>query len=383
MKTLTLLGSTGSIGVSTLDVVDTYPEKFKVEVLTAGANLELFIQQCQKFKPRFAAMNEVSHEKALKQALPDCEVVCGEQAVIDAAKIDTDWTMSAIVGAAGLKPTLEAIKRGTIVALSNKESIVCAGHVMMEAVRKHGAKLLPVDSEHNALFQLFEAGRKDVEKVFITASGGPFRTWSIEEMKKVTPAQAIAHPNWSMGAKNSIDSATLMNKGLELIEAAILFDLKPSELDALIHPQSLFHGLIAYKDGSHLAQFGATDMRLPIAHTLGWPERIVPRVKPLSLIEALASSHFEAVDHARFPSLRLAQEALHEGQNAPTLLNAANEIAVGAFLQEKIGFLDIYKVVEEALAKTVREEISDIDDVFENDALARRTALDIVAKISR
>lgn len=378
MKTLTILGSTGSIGTSTLDVVDTHPDKYKVNVLTAGSNLDLFIEQCLKFKPQLAAMRDESQYEALKNALPDIEVACGEQAIIDAAKIDTDWTMSAIVGAAGLRPTLEAIKRGTQIALSNKESIVCAGAVMMEAVKKYGATLLPVDSEHNALFQLFEAGTKDIEKVIITASGGPFRTWSLDEMKAVTPAQAVAHPNWTMGAKNSIDSATLMNKGLELIEASVLFNLSADQLGAIIHPQSLFHGLIAYKDGSHLAQFGATDMRLPISHSLGWPERVATRVEPISLVDALTSCHFEEVDRERFPSLKLAEDVLKEGGNAPTILNAANEVAVEAFISEKIGFLGMYKVVHEVLSQMSSAHITSLDDVFDVDQAARRTALDMI-----
>ncbi len=348
--------------------------------ITAGDNVALLAEQARQFRPKRAVIANPSLYNELKEALQGTgvEVAAGEDAVLEAAAMSSDIVMSAIVGAAGLKPTLAAIRAGGTVALANKECLVCAGQLMMKEVRAHNATLIPVDSEHNAIFQLFDFDHPEfVETVTITASGGPFRTWTTEQMKHATPEQAIKHPNWNMGAKISVDSATMMNKGLELIEAAALFPLKPEQLDVLIHPQSVLHCLVRMVDGSVLAQMSLPDMCTPIAYALAWPERMEAPVGRLDLA-AIGSLQFEAPDLERFPALRLAREALAEGGNAPTVLNAANEIAVGRFLKKDIGFLDIVKIVEKTLASIENAPLETIDDVLACDARARRFAEDII-----
>jgi 1-deoxy-D-xylulose-5-phosphate reductoisomerase len=313
---------------------------------------------------------------ALRQALAgtDIDTAAGPEAVVEAAALPAEWTMAAITGAAGLAPTLAAISRGAVVALANKEALVCAGEVMLRAVSDAGATLLPVDSEHNAIFQALEHTNRDaVEKIVLTASGGPFRTASLDEMAKATPDMARKHPVWNMGAKISIDSATLMNKGLELIEAARLFALKEPEIGVLVHPQSVIHGLVFYRDGSVLAQLGSPDMRIPIAHTLAWPGRMATPSKRLDLA-SLGRLDFTEPDTVRFPALRLARDALSAGGGAPAILNAANEIAVEAFLQRRIGFLDIAGTVAEVLDAMGSQPANTLDEVVALDAAARRAA---------
>jgi 1-deoxy-D-xylulose-5-phosphate reductoisomerase len=305
---------------------------------------------------------------------------CGPDAVVEAAGLDADWTLASITGAAGLPSTLAAIRRGGAVALANKEALVCAGEVMLRAVRQHGATLLPVDSEHNAIFQAMADGNRDaVEKIVLTASGGPFRTASLEEMRSAAPEAALRHPVWSMGAKISIDSATMMNKGLELIEAARLFDMTSAEIDVLVHPQSVVHGMVCYRDGSVLAQLGSPDMRVPIAHTLAWPRRIATCAPRLDLA-AIGRLEFTAPDTERFPALRLARDALCAGGAAPTILSAANEIAVAAFLERQIGFLDIAAVVSLVLEEMGTLAADSLDAVIDLDARARVAATRFCAR---
>ncbi|MBY0407118.1 MAG: 1-deoxy-D-xylulose-5-phosphate reductoisomerase, partial [Rickettsiales bacterium] len=328
------------------------------------------------FRPERAVITNPAHFSALKEGLSGTgvEAAAGADAVLEAAGMPADIVMSAIVGAAGLSPTLAAIRSGATIALANKECLVCAGQLMTQEVDKHGAKLIPVDSEHSAIYQVFDARTADaVERVTITASGGPFRAFTLEQMKDVTPAQAVKHPNWNMGAKISVDSATLMNKGLELIEAFYLFPLRAEQFAAIIHPQSIVHCLVEMVDGSVLAQLCLPDMRTPIAYALGWPERIAAPVEKLDLAR-IGSLQFEAPDVARFPALRLARQAMNAGGNAPTVLNAANEIAVGRFLKGDIGFLDIVGVVEKALSRIPYTSLTSLDAVLETDARARQIA---------
>jgi len=375
-KSVTLLGATGTIGQNTLKILDAHPGMFELTALTAGENVTLLSEQARKFRPKRAVIAKAELYGALKDALSGTgiEAAAGEDAVLEAAALPTDIVMSAIVGAAGLKPTLAAIRAGTTIALANKECLVCAGPLMNREVQKYGARLIPVDSEHSAIFQLFDTHRPEgIKNVTITASGGPFRTWTTEQMREVTPAQAIKHPNWNMGAKISVDSATLMNKGLELIEAFYLFPLKAEQLNVLIHPQSIVHCLIQMIDGSVLAQMSLPDMCTPIAYALSWPARIEAPVATLDLA-AIGTLQFEAPDATRFPALRLAREALTTGGNAPTILNAANEIAVARFLRGQSGFLDIARIVEATLEKIDTQPLETIDDVLACDATARRIA---------
>jgi 1-deoxy-D-xylulose-5-phosphate reductoisomerase len=312
----------------------------------------------------------------LKEALAGTgiEAAAGRAAVIEAATRPADWVMASIVGAAGLEPTLAAVRRGAMIGLANKETLVCAGDLMMAEVARHGAVMLPVDSEHSAIFQVFDPAQIDaVEKIILTASGGPFRTRSYEEMRSMTPEQAVAHPNWSMGAKISVDSASMMNKGLELIEAHHLFRLPETQIDILVHPQSIIHSMVAYRDGSVLAQLGSPDMRTPIAYALGWPKRIAAPADRLDFAK-MRDLTFESPDPVRFPALRLAREALRTGGQAPTILNAANEIAVAAFLDRKIAFTDIAAVVESVLSEMGTRALSSIADVLETDLSARQVA---------
>ncbi len=379
-RTVSVLGSTGSVGTQTIELLLAEPERFRTRALVAGRNAALLARQAVALRAELAVVADEASYAALRDALSGTgiEIAAGQEAVVAAAAADADWTMAAITGAAGLAPTLAAVRRGAFIGLANKEALVCAGDVMLRAVREAGATLLPVDSEHNAIFQsLADGNRAALEKIVLTASGGPFRTASLEEMEHATPAKALKHPVWSMGAKISIDSATMMNKGLELIEAARLFDLDETEIDVLVHPQSIIHGMVCYKDGSVLAQLGSPDMRIPIAHTLAWPKRMTTASPRLDLA-AVGRLEFTAPDLVRFPSLRLAREVLQNGGGAPTILNAANEIAVEAFLANRIGFLDISRTVERTLACLGTPKPESIEDVVALDALARRTAVDLL-----
>jgi 1-deoxy-D-xylulose-5-phosphate reductoisomerase len=379
-RTVTILGSTGSIGTQTIDLLMAEPERFQVRALVAGRNAKLLAEQAIALRARVAVVADTTAYAALKEALAGTgiEAAAGHDAVVAAAAMDADWTMAAITGAAGLAPTLAAIERGAYVALANKEALVCAGDVMLRAVAAAGATLLPVDSEHNAIFQsMADGNRGAIEKIVLTASGGPFRTASTDVMERATPEAALRHPTWTMGAKISIDSATMMNKGLELIEAARLFDLHETEIDVLVHPQSVIHGMVCYQDGSVLAQLGSPDMRIPIAHTLAWPRRMATTSPRLDLA-AVAKLEFFAPDLIRFPALRLAREALQAGGGAPAILNAANEVAVEAFLNRRTGFLDIARTVGRVLQKLGTPSADTLDDVLALDAAARRAADDML-----
>ena len=382
-RRVTILGSTGSVGRSTVDLLLRNLERFEVEALTGNRNLDLLVDQAKRLRPRLAAIADPALGRALKGALAGTgiEAAAGPDALAEAAARPADWVMGAIVGAAGLAPTLTAIRRGAIVALANKECLVCAGELVMAEARAAGARLLPVDSEHNAIFQVLEGDHLNrVERIILTASGGPFRTAGLEEMRAAKPAAALAHPNWAMGSKISIDSATMMNKGLELIEAHHLFGLPSEKIDIVVHPQSVVHSLVAYVDGSVLAQLGNPDMRTPIAYALAWPDRMecpAPRLD-LARIGALT---FEAPDPARFPALRIAREVLAAGGAAPTILNAANEVAVAAFLGSRIGFLDIARVASATLERLPGRGMASLAEVAEVDVQARRTAEAAIAAL--
>jgi 1-deoxy-D-xylulose-5-phosphate reductoisomerase len=372
-RSITILGSTGSIGCSTLDLIRRDAENYCVEALTANRNVELLARQAVEFGAKFAVVADESCYEDLKTALSGTgiEAGAGPSALLEAALYPAEWVMAAIVGAAGLQPTLSAVRRGVVVALANKECLVCAGDLVLAEVETSGATLLPVDSEHNAIFQVFDFKQKEtIEKIILTASGGPFRERTLKEMENVTPAEAVAHPNWDMGAKISVDSATMMNKGLELIEAHYLFDLPGEQIDIIVHKQSIIHSLVAYIDGSVLAQLGSPDMRTPIAYALGWPNRIRSPSPRLDLAE-IAKLDFEPPDLVRFPSIRLARQALAGGGAGPAVLNAANEIAVAAFLNGRIGFLDISRTVEATLERMSGQTINALDDVIEADREAR------------
>ncbi|HVM80969.1 MAG TPA: 1-deoxy-D-xylulose-5-phosphate reductoisomerase [Stellaceae bacterium] len=375
-RRVSILGSTGSVGCNTVSLIEAEPERYRVEALTAHRNVDLLAEQAKRLKAKFAVIAEEGRYRALKSALAGSgiEAAAGRDALVEAAARPADWVMAAIVGAAGLAPTLAAVRRGALVALANKEVLVCAGAVVTAEAKRHGARFLPVDSEHNAIFQVFdEARRHAIERIILTASGGPFRERSLAEMERMSPEQAVAHPNWRMGAKISVDSATMMNKGLEVIEAHHLFELPSERIDVVVHPQSVVHGIVCYTDGSMLAQLGSPDMRTPIASTLGWPDRIAAPSPRLDLA-TLARLTFEAPDPQRFPALRLARNALVEGGTAPTILNAANEVAVAAFLERRIGFLDIARTVERTLEALPVRAVESLDDVISVDREARETA---------
>lgn len=381
MRSVTILGSTGSIGQNTVDLLQRNSDAFTVEALTANRNPQLLAEQARALGARFAAIGEPAHYPTLKEALAGTgiEIGCGPQSLIEAAERPAEWVMAGIVGAAGLAPTLAAIRRGVTVAFANKEVLVCAGPLVMEEVTRHGATLLPVDSEHNAIWQCFDRSRAEtIDRIILTASGGPFRERTLEEMRRVTPAEAVAHPNWNMGAKISVDSATMMNKGLELIEAHHLFQLPPERVDIVVHAQSIVHGAVVYRDGSVLAQLGSPDMRTPIAYALAWPDRIAAPTKRLDLA-AIGKLTFEPPDERRFPALRVAREALDRGGGAPTVLNAANETAVHAFLEGRIGFLDIVETVESTLAAISADDLESLEDVYKYDQAAR----DVAARLTR
>lgn len=378
-RRVTILGSTGSVGQTTLDLLScAEPGRFELSALTANSNVEALARQARAFRPDFVAVADETCYPALKDALAGTGIRtgAGAQAVREAAAIDAEWTMAAIVGAAGLPPTLEAVRRGRTVAFANKEALVCAGELFMAEARKAGACLLPVDSEHNAVFQAFDpAQRAAIRRIILTASGGPFRRASLEAMRTATRQDALNHPTWTMGAKISIDSATMMNKGLEIIEACHLFDLAQDRVDVLVHPESIVHGLVEYSDGGLLAQLGCPDMTTPIAHALAWPDRLETNVERLDLAR-LGQLNFEAPDPQRFPALTLARQAYEAGGAAPAVLNAANEVAVEAFLADRIGFLDIPAAVSEALDWLVHSpfsglEIGSFEDVLTVDREAR------------
>jgi 1-deoxy-D-xylulose-5-phosphate reductoisomerase len=381
-RSVTVLGSTGSVGRSTLSLLSAArPGEFAVEALVAGKDAKTLAAQARAHGARLAVVADERAYAVLKEELAGTgiEVAAGADAVIAAAGRLADWTMAAIVGAVGLRSTLAALARGGTLALANKESLVCAGHIVLDAARSTGATLLPVDSEHNAIFQALDARDPSViEKIILTASGGPFREWTPAQMGQATPEQAVRHPVWSMGAKISVDSATMFNKGLELIEAARLFPVRPDQLGVLIHPQSAVHGLVQYADGSLLAQLGTPDMRTPIASCLAWPNRMSVAVARLDLA-ALSRLDFEAPDTQRFPALRLAREALEAEGGAPCVLNAANEVAVELFLARGLGFLDIAAVVAETLAALGSQPVSDLASILALDQAARREASRIAA----
>ena len=381
-RRVTVLGSTGSIGRSTVDLLQRNPDGFTVEALTGNTNVKLLADQARILKPRVAVVADPANYGALKDALSGTgiEAAAGIEAVVEAAERPSDWVMSAIVGAAGLRPTLAAVRRGVLLALANKECLVSAGDVMMREVAHSGSTLLPVDSEHNAIFQVLDGSQVDqIEKIILTASGGPFLRRSFAEMDGVSREQAIAHPNWSMGAKISVDSATLMNKGLELIEAFHLFPVSAERIEVLVHPQSVVHSMVAYVDGSVLAQLGSPDMRTPIAYALAWPSRMTTPAPRLSLAE-IGTLTFEKPDTERFPALRLAREALQTGGSATTILNAANEEAVNSFLERRIGFLDIARIVEGTMERADLGPLETLNDVDVADTLGRGIARKIIAQ---
>ena len=372
-RKIAILGATGSIGRSTLDLVERAPERFEVVALTARRNVEDLASAALRTGARLAVVAEAEHLTVLETLLEGsgCKAAAGPEALIEAAGGEAEWVMAAIVGCAGLPPTMAAVEAGKTVALANKEALVTAGALMTEAAQRSGATLLPVDSEHNAIFQCLAGSRlEEVERLVLTASGGPFRDASEQQLREATPAQAVAHPKWSMGAKISVDSATLMNKGLELIEAHHLFGLPPEKIDIVVHPQSVVHSLVEFIDGSLLAQLGSADMRIPISFALGWPERIPTPAARLDLVE-LGRLDFEAPDPNRFPALRLARQVLERGNGASVVLNAANEVAVDLFLAGRIGFTEITSVVEEALENIAAPAPEDVADVMELDRETR------------
>jgi 1-deoxy-D-xylulose-5-phosphate reductoisomerase len=383
-RSVTILGATGSVGRSTLDLLARAPERFDVLALTANRDAAGLAEAARRVGAKRAVICDPAFLRPLEEALAGSgvETSAGPEAVLETAMLGADWTMAAIVGAAGLGPTMAALRSGRTVALANKEALVSAGALMTAAAKESGATLLPVDSEHNAIFQCFDRDRPQaVRRILLTASGGPFRTLTLEQMRGVTPEQAVAHPNWSMGAKISVDSATLMNKGLELIEAFHLFPLPPEAFDVLVHPQSVIHSLVEYVDGSFLAQLGAPDMRIPIAHTLAWPERMETPCERLDLVR-IARLDFEAPDETRFPALGLARQALREGGARPAILNAANEIAVAAFLAKRIGFLDIASIAAETLAAYAPPPPRTIEEVLEVDRAAREASDGIMRRFA-
>lgn len=390
MKNITILGSTGSIGCSTLAVIRQNPTLYKAYALVGGKNVVKMTQQCQEFKPKYVAMADQHAASELKANLInlnlDIDVFSGDEAICDLAQLpEVDQVMAAIVGAAGLKPTLAAIKKGKCILLANKESLVTCGHLFMQAVKRYGAQLLPVDSEHNAIFQSLPASVQQdlgfanladhgITKIVLTGSGGPFRDFPIDKLAFVTPEQAVAHPNWSMGKKISVDSATMMNKGLEYIEARWLFNASPEEMEIIVHPQSIIHSMVRYQDGSVIAELGVPDMCTPIAYSMSYPKRINSTVPALDFTK-IASLTFNQPDFDRYPCLKLAIDASNQGQAATTALNAVNEIAVAAFLENKIGFMDIAKQVSKVLEKLTFPEPTTIEDVFAIDLWARETCL--------
>lgn len=392
MKQITILGATGTIGVNTLDVIQRHPDRFSAFALTANKNVERLFAQCQRFQPRFAVLSDTDAatelEAKLKTVASDTQVLAGVEGLITVSEhAETNHVMAGIVGAAGLLPTLAAANAGKRVMLANKESLVMSGQLFMDAVRENQAELLPIDSEHNAIFQSmpvdFERGLSEtgVNKILLTASGGPFRNFTADQLETVTPAQAVAHPNWEMGKKISVDSATMMNKGLEVIEACWLFHTDTSKIEVVIHPQSVIHSMVQYNDGSVLAQLGNPDMRTPIAYAMGWPERITAGVDDLNLFD-IAQLDFQAPDRQRFPCLQLAFDAMNTGGLATTVLNAANEIAVDAFLNDQLKFSGIPKVIEKCLTTVKSGPAENIDAILAADHETRETAHAIIRSLA-
>jgi len=384
VRSVSVFGATGSIGASTIDLIKRSPERFRVEVVTAHRNVQALARIAREVGARMAVLADPAGFIELKDALAGTgiEVATGEAGLIEAAQHPVDWVMAAIAGSVGLKPTMAAIERGATVALANKECLVCAGALFMRRAKASGATVLPVDSEHNAVFQALGAGRRDdVSKIIITASGGPFRTWTLDQIRGATLEQALRHPNWSMGPKVTVDSATLMNKGLEVIEAHHLFNLGPDEIEVLVHPQSVVHGMVEFRDGSVVAQLGPPDMRVPIAHCLAWPERIDGPVNRLDLA-ALRDLTFEKPDLARFPALALAWQAMATGGAAPTVLNAADEVAVAEFIAGRIGFQTIPALVEKTLEaadkRGLLDEPASVEAALAIDHTARTLARDLL-----
>jgi 1-deoxy-D-xylulose-5-phosphate reductoisomerase len=379
-RSVVILGSTGSVGVSTLDLLERADADVEILALAAGRNVACLAEQALHWRPKVAVIQDESGLEELRDRLngSGVEAAAGDAAIIEVASQGADWVMSAIVGAAGLAPTLAAARAGSTIGLANKESLVCAGPILLAIARQSGGRIIPVDSEHSAIFQVFERPNAGaVRRLILTASGGPFREWSLESMSAATPEQAVAHPNWSMGAKISVDSATMMNKGLETIEAAYLFDMPPGKIDVIIHPQSMIHSLVEYADGSTLAQLGPPDMRAPIACAWAWPERVAWDAPALDLA-AIGALTFEAPDGERFPALTIAREALLTGGGAPAAMNAANEVAVRSFLDGGIGFLDIARTVEETLARM--NGTKDLAAGSEGDAVAWAQMVDAAAR---
>ena len=387
-RSVTILGATGSISTSTIDLLKRNRSRYRVEAVSANRNGRALARIARELDARFAAVADEGAYRDLKEGLAGSgiEAAAGPSAMIEAAQRPADWVMAAIAGATGLEPTLAAVERGGTVALANKECLVCAGALFMRRAAQKGTKVLPVDSEHNALFQALGAGRReDVVRLVLTASGGPFRTWSIDAIRAATPAQALKHPNWSMGPKVTIDSATLMNKGLELIEAHHLFAMEPAGIDVVVHPQSVVHGLVEFRDGSVVAQLGPPDMRIPIAHCLAWPTRIEGPGPRLDLAQ-IAALTFEAPDVRRFPALALARRALEAGNGAPTVLNAANEVAVAEFIAERLRFPGIPALVEATLEAAHRDgvlhEPASVEDALAIDHIARSLARNLLPEIA-
>ncbi len=381
-KSLTILGATGSIGTSTLDIVREHPERFTITVLTAERNAEQLIALAKEFSPNYVVIGDETSYAAVKDALINTtiEVMAGRQALIDIAAVPTDIVVAAIVGIAGLQPVMSAINAGHTIALANKECLVAAGNIMMQACKASGSTLLPVDSEHNAILQIFEqCNIENIDKITLTASGGPFLGKNYGQLKHVTPENAVKHPNWSMGAKISVDSATMMNKGLEVIEAARLFPVTPAQIDVVIHPESIIHGLTHYNDGSVLAHMGMPDMRTPLSYCLGYPNRLNVKTAAFDLA-TIGKLTFEAPDRDAFPCLKLAEDALLTGKNATIILNAANEIAVAAFLNKQIPFTAIAEIIDETLATCDVYEISTINDVIACDLSTRETSINLLLK---
>ncbi len=385
-QSITVLGATGSIGKSTLDVIARHPKRYQVFALTAAQQDELLFEQCRQFNPKFAVMMDEEAAarlaKKIKLAGLKTETLCGIEALEQvSAAAEVDAVMAAIVGAAGLRPTLAAARAGKRILLANKETLVMAGRIFMDAIKQSGSALLPIDSEHNAIFQALpnqysgDLTSGGVSKILLTASGGPFRNTPLSDLKQVTPEQACAHPNWSMGRKISVDSATMMNKGLEVIEAHWLFNAPADSIQVVVHPQSVIHSMVQYVDGSVLAQLGNPDMRTPIAYGLAYPERIEAGVAPLDLFK-IARLDFVEPDFERFPCLALAYRALRAGGTAPTLMNAANEVAVEAFLNQRIAFLDIPRLIADVLDKVASNEVTVLEDVLQADEHSRRVATD-------
>ncbi|MGZ4959046.1 MAG: 1-deoxy-D-xylulose-5-phosphate reductoisomerase [Methylomonas sp.] len=393
MKGICILGATGSIGVSTLDVVARHPDQYKVVALTANGNIDALYEQCLAHHPEYAVVVTESKVEEFKKRIAaspvaDIKVLAGAGALQQVATLDNvDSVMAAIVGAAGLLPTLAAAKAGKTVLLANKEALVMSGQIFMRAVTEAGATLLPIDSEHNAIFQCMPAGyttghvAKQARRILLTASGGPFRKTPIADLDHVTPEQAVAHPKWDMGRKISVDSATMMNKGLELIEACLLFNMDPDDIQVVIHPQSIIHSMVDYVDGSVLAQMGNPDMRTPIAHAMAWPERFDSGVAPLNIFE-VGHMDFEQPDLRRFPCLRLAYQAIKAGGIMPTVLNAANEIAVEAFLNEQVRFTDIAKIIERSMAQFTADSADSLDLILEADQKARDVAQSVIGQLA-